>query len=86
MPIVECTCGEKILLIPDLAAMSKAINNHKAEHNCANEQVLIKKIFNFPRRTGASLSLAVLSAASVQLSQDTNCVVKKISARTEKAF
>jgi hypothetical protein len=28
MPIARCTCGFEILVIPDLKAMNRAINNH----------------------------------------------------------
>ena len=44
MPIVMCTCGAKILVVPDLAAMNRAIKNHLAEHKNADEQFLIKQI------------------------------------------
>jgi len=44
MPIVECTCGEKILVVPDVAAMDKAIKNHKTKHKSVNEQLLTEKI------------------------------------------
>lgn len=45
MPLVRCTCGAKILLVPDLAAMNRAIKNHLTEHKKANEQFLIEQIF-----------------------------------------
>jgi hypothetical protein len=28
MPIARCTCGFEILVVPDLKAMNRAINNH----------------------------------------------------------
>ena len=31
-PIIKCVCGFKILVIPDLKAMNRAIKNHIAEH------------------------------------------------------
>ena len=46
MTIVKCTCGTKILVVPDLAAMDKAIKNHIAGHKGANEQFLIEQILN----------------------------------------
>ena len=48
MPIVACTCGEKILVVPDLAAMDRAINNHRAKHKSADEKLLIAQIFKSP--------------------------------------
>ena len=48
MPIIECVCGFKILVVPDLKAMNRAIKNHATKHKKANavskwltEQVLI---------------------------------------------
>jgi hypothetical protein len=32
MPVFTCTCGLKILLVPDLTAMNTAIKNHMIEH------------------------------------------------------
>lgn len=44
MPIITCTCGAKILLIPNLTAMDRAIKNHKAQHRSVNEEFLIAQI------------------------------------------
>jgi hypothetical protein len=44
MPTVTCTCGAKILVVPDLAAMGRAIKNHKAKHKKADEEFLIQQI------------------------------------------
>jgi hypothetical protein len=44
MPIVKCTCGAKILVVPDLTAMNKALKSHMAEHKGANEQFLTQQI------------------------------------------
>jgi hypothetical protein len=50
MPIIKCSCGFKILVIPDLKAMDRAIKNHVTNHKKAfskrftdflTEQVLI---------------------------------------------
>jgi hypothetical protein len=46
LPIVKCSCGAKILLVPDVAAMSLAVKNHLAEHKDADEQFLISQILN----------------------------------------
>ncbi len=45
MQFVECTCGEKILVVPDVAAMSMAVKNHLGDHKDADEQFLIAQIF-----------------------------------------
>jgi len=44
MQIVTCACGAKILVVPDVAAMDRAIKNHKVEHKKADEQFLILQI------------------------------------------
>ena len=44
MPVVKCTCEAKILVVPDLAAMDRAIKNHITEHKNADEQFLTKEI------------------------------------------
>jgi hypothetical protein len=50
MQFVECTCGEKILIIPDVAAMSRAIKHHLKEHKDADEQFLIGQIIGTASR------------------------------------
>jgi hypothetical protein len=32
MPVFNCPCGIKILIVPDLSEMNKAIENHLVEH------------------------------------------------------
>ena len=44
MQLAVYTCGEKILVVPDVAAMSRAVMNHKKEHKDADEQFLIAQI------------------------------------------
>lgn len=44
MPLINCSCGTKILVVPDVAAMDKAIKNHLSEHKEADEQFLIAQI------------------------------------------
>jgi hypothetical protein len=46
LPIVKCSCGAKILLVPDVAAMSLAVKNHLTKHKDADEQFLISQILN----------------------------------------
>jgi len=35
MPTIRCICGIRILVVPDLKAMNRAISNHVAEHKQA---------------------------------------------------
>ena len=55
MPIVKCVCGFEILVVPDLKAMNRAIENHVADHRQANKG---------PKRLTAFLTEQVLIAAS----------------------
>jgi hypothetical protein len=32
MPIYKCACGERILILPDLSSMDKAIKRHVNKH------------------------------------------------------
>jgi hypothetical protein len=34
LPTIECSCGAKILLVPDIKLMSKAIEAHVEVHRC----------------------------------------------------
>ncbi len=36
MPTIRCICGMRILVVPDLKAMNRAIKNHLAEHQQAD--------------------------------------------------
>lgn len=52
MPIFNCLCGVKILIVSDLTAMSKAIKNHIIEHKKLTgqdltEEILTQEILNF---------------------------------------
>ena len=40
MPVYSCSCGVKILILPDLPEMSKAIKNHVAVHKKLCGQIL----------------------------------------------
>ena len=40
MPVFSCSCGAKILIIPDLPEMNKAIRNHIIEHRKLSGQTL----------------------------------------------
>ena len=35
MPIIKCACNFEILVVPDLKAMDRAIQNHAAQHKKA---------------------------------------------------
>ncbi len=40
MPVFKCWCGAKILVVPDLREMDKAIKHHAVEHKKATGQSL----------------------------------------------
>jgi len=40
MPVFSCSCGVKILIVPDLLEMKKAIENHIVEHRKVSGQIL----------------------------------------------
>ena len=44
MKIATCSCGKKLLVVPDLAAMNKAVDNHLSKHNC-DVLFLMEEIF-----------------------------------------
>ena len=44
MPVAICTCGARILVVPDVAAMDRAVKNHLSKDKNANEQYLIKQV------------------------------------------
>ena len=60
MRFAKCVCGFKILVVPDLKAMDRAIKNHVAEHNKANGA--FEKLA--PGKLTAFLTEQVLIAAS----------------------
>jgi hypothetical protein len=45
MQLIGCNCGAKILVVPDVAAMARAVKNHLSKDKNANEQYLIEQIF-----------------------------------------
>ena len=47
-PIIRCECGFKILLVPDLKAMARAIEAHAAEH-AKKEKIPAKAAFEDAR-------------------------------------
>ncbi len=42
--IITCACGQKILVLPNVAAMSRAFKSHSNLHK-GSERYLIKKLF-----------------------------------------
>jgi hypothetical protein len=44
MPVVTCSCGERILVVPDFAKMDNAIQTHFMAHPECDEEWLTKKI------------------------------------------
>jgi hypothetical protein len=50
MPIIKCDCGAEILVVPDLAAMDRAIKTHLAYHKGANERFLVGQILDVASR------------------------------------
>jgi hypothetical protein len=47
MPIIRCVCGSRILIIPDLKAMNRAIKNHVAEHKQADYGLVPESLEEF---------------------------------------
>jgi hypothetical protein len=39
LPVIECECGDEILLLPDLQAMNRAIEAHVAKHGQKGKNV-----------------------------------------------
>jgi hypothetical protein len=62
MPIYRCTCGVEILVLPDLAAMNRAIERHIGHHNRITgdhltEEALTMRIIKTVAKMAPSLSL-----------------------------
>jgi hypothetical protein len=47
MSTVRCLCGFEILVVPDLKAMNRAINNHVAEHKQARDGSALDSLEQF---------------------------------------
>ena len=43
MPVHYCICGSKILIVPDLPAMNRAIKKHMIEHKKLTGQSLTEE-------------------------------------------
>lgn len=44
MPTFQCSCGEKILVVPDLAAMDRALKNHMRVHKGVTARFLAEEV------------------------------------------
>jgi hypothetical protein len=49
MPVFTCSCGAKILVVPDLKEMARVIKNHQIEHaritgKCITEKLLTEQM------------------------------------------
>lgn len=64
MPLIRCLCGAKILLIPDMRAMSRAVENHVDEHIRMNQKT--KKSYIPPVKVRKILVEQILEKASEQ--------------------
>ena len=47
MPTIRCVCGLRILVVPDLKAMNRAIKNHVAEHKQADYGLVLDSLEEF---------------------------------------
>jgi hypothetical protein len=43
MPIFTCSCGEKILIVPDVKAMNEALKNHLPNHKKTTNQTITEQ-------------------------------------------
>ena len=43
MPIYECTCGKRILVVPDVSAMNVALRRHMIEHKRKTGELLTER-------------------------------------------
>jgi hypothetical protein len=62
LPVIECTCGAKILLVPNVKVMSQAIEAHALEH--ANKIEDPKEAEEEAKRVLDDLTIKVLNKAS----------------------
>jgi hypothetical protein len=47
MPTIRCMCGTRILVVPDLKAMNRAVKNHVAEHKKADYGLVLESLEEF---------------------------------------
>jgi hypothetical protein len=63
LPVIECTCGAKILLVPNVKQMNKAIESHIEEHTKKIEGATKKEIDTEAERVREDLTAKVLQRA-----------------------
>ena len=64
LPIICCTCGAEILVVPDLKAMNRAFKTHVTEHR--NTKRAAKKSLTKPNKIITLLSQLTLIKMSQQ--------------------
>jgi len=47
MPTIRCVCGLRILVVPDLKAMNRAIKNHAAKHKKTDYGLMLNSLEEF---------------------------------------
>jgi hypothetical protein len=47
MPTIRCVCGTRILVVPDLKSMNRAVKNHVAEHKKADYGLVLESLEEF---------------------------------------
>jgi hypothetical protein len=47
LPTIRCVCGKRILVIPDLKAMNRAIKNHVAAHKRSDYGLMFDSLEEF---------------------------------------
>jgi len=47
MPTIRCVCGMRILIVPDLKAMNRAIKNHVTKHKQADHDLMPDSLEEF---------------------------------------
>ena len=47
LPTIRCVCGKRILVVPDLNAMNRAIKNHIAVHKRSDYGLMFESLDEF---------------------------------------
>jgi hypothetical protein len=47
LPTIRCVCGKRILVVPDLKAMNRAIKNHIAAHKGSDYGLMFDSLEEF---------------------------------------
>ena len=66
IPTIRCVCGLRILIVPDLKAMNRAIKKHLAEHEQADYGLVLDSLEEF-------LTEQILMAASKMSLPNVSC-------------